>query len=520
MRARTLIVACLATFTATAASAADLETLVMPGPLIAGHAEIESDCTSCHKPFEPKAENALCIVCHEDVGNDLAQKRGFHGLSPGANGPCRTCHTDHEGRDADIVGLDASLFAHDATDYPLRGAHRAIACGSCHPSTQKHRDAPVDCVGCHEKNDPHRGGLGTDCGDCHSEITWAKAEFDHGTTPFALEGAHADTACSTCHADERWKETPSDCVSCHKVDDVHVGRFGSDCQSCHGVAEWKTVSFDHDRDTEFALTGKHRSASCTSCHPGQLFDRPTPKDCLSCHGNDDVHRGGNGPKCGQCHDTRAWVKVTFEHDRDTDFPLSGSHASASCESCHADDPYQNPTPSDCISCHRADDAHANQLGGACGACHGEKTWQQDVRFDHELSRFPLLGLHATAACESCHESARFGDAKTACLACHRPDDAHDRKLGTACQTCHNPNAWGIWKFDHATQTDFALHGAHEGVDCTSCHQKPAVHPIGQAVESDCRSCHASKDVHRGSFGPRCESCHNASDWEQVSIEGR
>ena len=184
------------------------------------------------------------------------------------------------------------------------------------------------------------------------------------------------------------------------------------------------------------------------------------------------------------------------------------------------DPYESETPSDCLSCHRADDAHDGQLGEACGACHGDGTWRRDVRFDHELAQFPLLGLHAAVACESCHESARFGDAKTACLACHRSDDTHERKLGTACASCHNPNGWDLWKFDHDSQTDFALHGAHEGIDCTSCHRKPPAHPIGLALETGCATCHANEDVHRGNFGTRCETCHDSVRWNQVKIDPR
>jgi hypothetical protein len=511
------LVLCLA----PAAHAAEFETLVMPGPVVAGHQEIESDCGSCHRPFDPGAESALCSDCHEDVASDAKSGTGFHGLAPGANGDCRGCHTDHEGRGADIVGLDPALFVHDWTDYPLRGAHRNLACATCHTADlEKHRDAPADCVGCHVDDDPHAGGLSEDCGSCHSEVRWGTTEFDHSKTDFALEGAHADAACSTCHANERWTETPSDCNACHSVDDVHLGGFGADCQSCHGVVDWKGVRFDHDRDTDFALTGRHGDAACISCHPGGPSAKPAPIDCLSCHRNDDVHRGSQGTDCGLCHNTNGWVKLQFDHDRDTDFALRGSHADASCESCHTSDPHQVEIASDCLSCHRQEDAHVGQLGTECQTCHGERTWRSELRFDHELTNFPLLGLHATVACESCHTSPRFQDAKTVCISCHREADTHERMLGPDCGSCHNPNAWNLWRFDHDKTTDFALHGAHEGVDCTSCHREAAFRPSTLELPQACVECHAAEDVHRGEFGARCETCHGDAGWDRLEMKPR
>lgn len=32
-----------------------------------------------------------------------------------------------------------------------------------------------------------------------------------------------------------------DCVSCHRIDDVHDGQFGRDCGRCHGSESFKHV---------------------------------------------------------------------------------------------------------------------------------------------------------------------------------------------------------------------------------------------------------------------------------------
>ncbi len=499
------------------ALAADIETLVMPGPVIEGHADIEDECTSCHKPFDRSGEDALCLQCHEDVGADLARGLGFHGKAPGlAATPCRSCHTDHLGRDADVVGLNAAVFDHTLTDYALEGAHIGVPCSSCHAKDEKHRDAPTECIACHRADDTHKGGLGEDCASCHVDTGWKEAKFDHDETDFPLLGAHSDVACRLCHADEKFEGTPTECSTCHVQDDVHRGRFGSQCADCHSAEDWKEVSFDHDRDTEFRLTGKHKSAACGTCHTGHLYNDKVPSDCLGCHATDDIHRGRNGPECQDCHDTRSWATVDFNHDTETEFPLHGLHADVSCESCHRGNVFEDPVGTECIDCHLDDDVHRGEQGKQCGTCHNEKGWAGVVKFDHELSAFPLLGLHATVACEDCHTSHVFQEAETECSACHQADDAHKTKLGDACAQCHNPNGWSFWRFDHAKQTDFPLHGAHEGVDCTTCHAQDK--PASLELPDDCATCHFADDVHRGGFGRDCARCHNDNDWSKVRIQ--
>ena len=82
-------------------SAQDIETLVMPGQVIAGHADIEPECSSCHTMFDRSAQRQLCMDCHEDVAADVDASKGYHGLHPEAsNDQCSSCHTEHDGRDA------------------------------------------------------------------------------------------------------------------------------------------------------------------------------------------------------------------------------------------------------------------------------------------------------------------------------------------------------------------------------------------------------------------------------------
>ena len=46
------------------AAAIDFEKLVMPGPVIRGHADLEWDCDNCHQALDAVSETTLCLDCH------------------------------------------------------------------------------------------------------------------------------------------------------------------------------------------------------------------------------------------------------------------------------------------------------------------------------------------------------------------------------------------------------------------------------------------------------------------------
>ena len=177
---------------AVPANGASWESLIMPGPVIEGHADLEDECTSCHTPFSGEEQNELCLDCHEDVASDLALLRGFHGTHPTvAMTDCSQCHSEHLGRDADVTGLVPESFDHGLTDFALIGAHAIQACDTCHKPDTRHREASSLCIDCHETDDTHNGGLGAECEQCHEPTNWASTQFDHeAQTEYALIGAH------------------------------------------------------------------------------------------------------------------------------------------------------------------------------------------------------------------------------------------------------------------------------------------------------------------------------------------
>lgn len=486
----------------------------MPGPVVESHADVESECGSCHAPFNRGRQRDLCSACHEDIAGDIAQSTGFHGGNSDArNNACSDCHTEHEGRDAKIVVLDRNTFDHAFTDFPLLGGHLEAACEDCHAPGSKQRDAPRDCIACHRDDDTHKGFMGEQCSDCHTTVDWRNIDFDHDTTGFPLLGGHREAACSDCHTDSTFRDTPATCFGCHATDDVHNGRSGQQCNDCHNPVSWKDTSFDHGRDTSFALDGRHGELACGDCHSSDPFADKLDTACLTCHRDDDKHRGHFGTQCASCHATTRWSAIRFDHARDTMYALHGAHTTIACEACHIEPVFEVALASGCSDCHAKEDPHEGQLGIACQDCHNDSSWKSDVFFDHDLTRFPLLGKHVDAACDACHQTHAFRDAPDACVDCHTADDPHADRYGDDCAACHNPVNWRAWQFDHDRQTDFALTGAHADTACNACHRQPLT--VMGRTSMRCGDCHRADDIHDGKFGADCARCHTADNFHDV-----
>lgn len=502
-----------------------MEKALMPGPLHETHAKFEDDCDVCHKLFSKENKNRLCLECHDhkNIAQDIKAKQGFHGKSPDvASRECKLCHREHGGRKAALVLLDEQTFDHALTDFSLRGAHRDAPCGACHKKGKKYHQAPGQCRQCHERDDVHKGSLGRQCQSCHSEMRWQDFRFDHGVTKFELKGKHKGVACKSCHPAQRYQGTPKDCYACHKPDDKHQGKYGSKCQDCHGVGGWSSQRFDHDKDTDYPLKGRHAQVACVKCHQDQAEGGKRKKletQCIACHRLQDEHRGLYGEKCKDCHSVEDWGKPTFNHDK-TDYPLKGKHKDVACRDCHPGDLYKDKVKDDCYSCHRRHDVHREQQGKKCHECHNTSGWQEKVFFDHGLTKFPLLGAHNGLTCEECHSSESFKDTKRACVACHKEGDVHRQRLGEVCDECHNVTDWKSWSFDHTKQTDFELKGAHQGIVCNACHRqvvKGSIMKAKHTLPNTCYGCHRSDDAHEGEFGRNCGRCHGEDDFKDVRM---
>jgi hypothetical protein len=487
------------------AFAADIEKLLMPGEVSQAHAKYEDTCTNCHEKADRSRQTALCLDCHKDIAADVNTTHGFHGRMRNAKtGECRSCHVEHKGRKGDIVRLNPSAFDHELTDFPLKGAHIGPACSSCHKPGVIYRKADGRCIACHRNDDVHKGTLGTDCASCHEPAGWNDTHFDHDKTHFALHGAHSKIECNACHFGPRYKNTPKVCGDCHAPDDVHKGERGQDCGKCHTTENWKSAKFDHFKETGFALLGAHAAIPCSGCHTTGNYKDKIPKDCYGCHGADDSHALRFGKKCDDCHDSKKWTSVDYDHEKRAKYALTGAHAKIDCHACHTAVVAKQKLKHECIACHGAQDPHSGSLGKTCDDCHNTQSWKKNVRFDHDLTNYPLVGLHVLTHCAQCHGTKDFKGAPNKCIGCHKADDVHKGHLGEDCAACHSPNGWRIWEFDHDTRTHFPLTGAHKRLVCADCHRDAA--GLGK-IAMDCLSCHQQDDIHAGQFGRQCDRCH-------------
>lgn len=248
--------------------------------------------------------------------------------------------------------------------------------------------------------------------------------------------------------------------------------------------------------------------------------------CVTCHQEDrklptfPVHTTAGFPTtCERCHNQQAWKPATFSH---TGLPLIGGHSNVDCQTCHA----KEPVPKTCVGCHEKDrgrpktpDHRAQGFSTDCGSCHTVAAWIPASSVDH--SKFPLIGKHAGAPCDSCHTSSTAPP--TTCFGCHEKDRArptdpdHVRaNFPTTCDSCHTPHGWVLKNFAHSTK--FPLSGRHGTLTCGTCHDR-------SPLPTTCVGCHdkdrsrpkpPSPDHLAAGFSTSCESCHTTNGWKPAT----
>jgi len=393
-------------------------------------------------------------------------------------------------------------------------------------------------------------------------------------------------SCTTCHELGNRGISDSLCLNCHfslesRMNDglgLHATFDEPNCATCHkdhfgrdfDSIRFDTLSFDHEA-TGYELLLSHEETSCLSCHSGEnlsdqnflvfqsqhVVSEPTflglIEDCESCHGPDNVHESQfELVACSTCHDSGVWEEVPlFDHD-DSEYPLTGEHFDLSCETCHepaTGNPdvvvYKPLEFAECSACH--EDVHAGTFGSTCASCHATTGWNSiaasdfETTFDHDVTEFPLIGLHESATCASCHNdsetlpeiSIQFirstlsnqypHPVAEACESCHV--DNHDGSTDpVGCVSCHTEFGWAPSEFDvfrHQEETEYPLEGAHMAVLCAQCHipaSGEAISHISFEVEDQtCEGCHLEDDPHEQQFSPEtCDSCHAVESWIEAS----
>ncbi len=358
--------------------------------------------------------------------------------------------------------------------------------------------------------------------------------FDHLSTGFALQDAHARARCESCHQGGVLKGTPRDCVACHST-----GRRLSTgntvmpanhlptrqaCDSCHNTASFAGARFRHIGVTP---------GTCTTCHngaiaPGKTASHvPTTASCDSCHRSSAWlpakafdHAGVVPGSCQTCHNGSRASGKPASHVPTTAVPAM---ATASCDSCHKGGTRSwtgarvHPNFSistSCSTCHSGaypdatgkpnNPLHAGVTGN-CESCHKSTSSWASARVDHS-------GFNAATNCASCHN----GNTATGKPGTHIPTGA------ATCFSCHGTTGWTPTKWNH-TQVPVAA-------QCASCHNggyppadgKPANHIPYAAVPvtaaANCDGCHkgststwANGRVHTNfSISTSCATCHSGA----------
>jgi hypothetical protein len=240
-----------------------------------------------------------------------------------------------------------------------------------------------------------------------------------------------------------------------------------------------------------------------------------------------VPHGSFPGDCSVCHLPERWDLLRegfeFDHAEETGHELNGAHKDAACLLCHNDlGPVNAYAERGCGGCHN--DPHKSTLGMLCTDCHQEDTWDPvGLVLEHARTRLPLVGAHAVAPCESCHERATVGefrDTSPECHFCHRRDvvRAFPNHVINGwvrdCENCHTPMDWSTRGFDHSR---FPLEGGHAGLDCTQCHANGQFTPLSP----ECFACHQNDYVQAPDHvaeqrSTDCTECHDTVDWNNAS----
>lgn len=464
--------------------------------MVSAHGANGSTCEDCHLGA---FQAALFDHASVDYGRD-----------------CATCHAEDTWHPLRVPNHDAFR--------PLRGAHGIAGCGACHAAGRADPQ-PQTCIGCHAADKasavPDHAAYADTCEDCHTETAFKPATFDH-TDAFPLTGRHLETACASCHPNERYEGTPTLCVGCHADDRDHARPSHTGlpeaCETCHTTAAWAPPTFDHE--AAFPLTGKHTVAACSSCHVNQVFEG-TPSRCVDCHRNvrPATHEAlGYGEGCEECHNTENWAANT-DHSL---FPLLGKHAETACAECHPNQTYLG-TPHACEACHLEDRPATPDHTGFptdCSQCHGPAAWRPAAPADHDTF-YPLTGRHVGQPCEGCHSNGRYAGTPRDCNGCHAADAARATPphagFDTTCTDCHTTAGWTGAHFVHDF---FPIEGAHTRLDCAQCH----VGGRYAGTPTTCAGCHAADATaaspsHVG-FPDTCTTCHTQNAWSPATYRHR
>lgn len=228
-----LLVMVLAAVRFSAESSTLSHELVDPGLLSQPHAFLKNRCSACHTPIEGVVATN-CITCHANDEMLLQrQPTAFHATV----GSCKECHLEHLGRVKRPIEMDHGAL--------LQIGERQLAAGTAERSSSSRvlpgklfighssgSQKQLNCVACHEKEDPHSGLFGKSCAKCHETERWSIVDYRH-PGPHSRDCAQCHLA-PPCHHTSHFRQV---CAQVAGKPDAKV----QDCFSCHQSTAWNDI---------------------------------------------------------------------------------------------------------------------------------------------------------------------------------------------------------------------------------------------------------------------------------------
>jgi hypothetical protein len=298
--------------------------------------------------------------------------------------------------------------------------------------------------------------------------------------PRAPDDAHADVACSTCHAgalaDARSAAVPAEtCTAsgCHADAGPQQVRLGS-------------VEFTHRGHAGDSVV----TMACAGCHTHAAGNEPLTADvdaCSLCHLSQQA--AGQTGECRTCHGRPAHVALASQG---VEIPHQGlPWIEGGCVRCHYDvtEPPVDVALASCATCHASlddavargigEDLHGPHAGAACTSCHVEGT-----------HRIRAMSSAVDLQCTDCHARA------------HALEVAPLFPSPDACTDCHTDVHQSQQRLVLGLVTELEAPAPSEkfmaGLTCRSCHAAaPGTGPEAVLNEASARRASA----------PACVSCH-------------
>jgi thioredoxin reductase len=259
-----------------------------PGKLLAAHAGFDSKCAGCHRPWH-RVDNSGCIACHGDFAANnphggyyvFDDKDGLiagrHLVTFKDNLSCLSCHSEHQGRNANVrvQAAFACTWCHNHPAIAAVGKHRGTTLAR-HDSANQMFQQPFNhyqhrlLMTLQAGNFPN----GFDCASCHQVTPAAPGAADKMTIAWR--------PCAYCHASP---QVPSLALPASLGASPAALPYSGVVRTLHVNAV-----FNHSRD--------HLQTPCAQCHL-KVSESAKPDDanslliaqCFTCHAHQEPATG-------------------------------------------------------------------------------------------------------------------------------------------------------------------------------------------------------------------------------------